>query len=812
MFSNKIGLSSEEVNKRRQQYGQNILPEKPLPSNFSLFLQQLKNPFVYVLLLASIVTFVIGDFSDSLIIFFAVFINTILGFIQENKATKALYALKHYVVNKIIVIRDEKRMSVNTSEIVPGDVVILNQGVKIPADGKIIFANRLFVNETILTGESVPVSKDKEDRVFMGTVVSSGQATLLVETIGSITKIGKIALQIQEKEDDTPLQRQLNIFSKQLVMVIGILTIIVFTLGLLHKFNLIEIFIVSIALAVSSIPEGLLVSLTVILAIGMQKIIKHKGLVRKLSAAETLGGVTTICVDKTGTLTQGKMKVIEFIGDEKILAEQVLLANDLDDPIVISAFEWGKRVIPNFIVKYQKLDSIPFSSKERFFVSLHKWTDKNNRIFVNGAPELLLQWTNLSKKEKSKIIADINKLTKQGKRLLGFARKDVNSDKKDLTNEDAKRGLTWVGILAFDDPVRSGVKEALQLAEKAGIKTIMITGDYPDTSRFVLSELGIPVKSGEILLGNELEKLNIKELSQKVKTIKLFARTTPDQKLMIVNALKKNGEIVAMMGDGVNDAPALHKADIGIVVGSATDVAKESADLVLLDSNFATIIEAIREGRGMFENIRKIILYLLSDAFAEIIIIIGSMVIGLPLPITAAQILWINLISDGFPGLALTIDPKRADIMNETPRKSHEKLVNRWMVILIGLVSLTAGMIALLSFVVVYKLTSDITIARSVTFIILGLDSLIYVFSVRVFMVPFWKSKLFENKWLVIAVVAGLGLQILPFTTSYLRDIFGLVNLNLIHWIIAVLLSLLMFFVIEIFKARYKLNTAKRFN
>ena len=811
MFPNESGLSSEEVKNRQQQYGRNVLPEKPPPSQFSLLVQQLKSPLVYVLLFATVITFIMGHFSDALIIFLAVFINTILGFIQESRASNALYALKHYVTSKTIVIRDGKRVSLDTVEIVPGDMVVLDQGTKIPADGKLTFANRFYVDEAVLTGESIPVNKNKDDKIFMGTVVSSGQAMFLVEMIGATTKMGGIALQIQEKEEDTPLQRQLKTFSKQLVLVIGILTTMVFIFGILYKFSLIEMLTTSVALAVSSIPEGLLVSLTVVLAIGMQKIIKHRGLVRKLSAAETLGGVTVICADKTGTLTQGKMKVVDYIGDKEKLAEQVLLANDLDDPIVISAFEWGRTIISDFVSKHPRLDSIPFSSKERFFVSLHKWIDNNNILFVNGAPELLLEWTTLSEIEKKEIIKNIDDLTKQGKRLIGFARKEVSLDKKSLETTDAKGDLNWIEILAFSDPVRSGVKEAFEQTLSAGIKTIVITGDYPKTSEFVLRELGIPVnKNDEIILGVELDKLNVEQLAQKVKSVKLFARTTPDQKLIIVEALKKNGEVVAMMGDGVNDAPALHKADIGIVVENATDVAKESADLVLLNSNFSTIVGAIEEGRAMFENIRKIILYLMSDAFAEIVVVIGSISIGLPLPITAVQILWINLISDGFPDLALTVDPKRADIMKEKPRPPRERLINKWMVYLIGLVSLMAGLIALSSFIFVYRVTNDLIMARSLAFLVLGLNSLTYVFSVRTLMTPFWKNHLFENKWLVAAVLAGFGLQVLPFTTPSLRQFFGLTDLDLGYWIMAIGLSIVMFFVIEIFKAGYKFNAIKR--
>lgn len=810
MFPNESGLSREEVIKRQQQHGLNVLPEKPPPSQLSLVVAQLKSPLVYILLIAALVTIAIGHVTDAVIILIAVFLNTILGYIQERRATNALLALKKYVTHKSIVIREGKRISVHTTHIVPGDIVVLDQGVKIPADGILFFANRLYIDESLLTGESVPVGKKKDDEVSMGTIVASGQGMMRVETIGAQTKMGTIAAHIQQDEEDTPLQRQLKKFSKQLVIVIGILITLVLLLGIIYQFSLTEIFVISVALAVSSIPEGLLVSLTVVLAIGMQKIVKHRGLVKKLSAAETLGGVTVICIDKTGTLTQGKMEVVDHLGDEKELAKQVLLANDLDDPMIISAFTWGRTIIQDFVSEHQRLDSIPFSPKERFFISLHTWTDTTNMIFVNGAPELLLSWSNVSENEKKEIRDTIETLTKQGKRLIGFARKEVDNTKKTIEHDDAKDELMWIGLLAFSDPVRLGVKEALDIAKTAGIKTIVITGDYSKTSEFVLSELGMPVDEKEILLGEELENITPDTLTEKVKIIRLFARTTPDQKLLIVDALKRNGEIVAMMGDGVNDAPALHKADIGIVVGEATDVAKESADLVLLDSNFSTIVKAIEEGRSMFENIRKIILYLMSDAFSEIIVIIGGIILHLPLPITAVQILWINLVSDGFPNLSLTIDPKRRDLMKEHPRNPNERLVNRWMIVLIGAVSTVAGLLALSSFVVLYKISGDLVLARSFTFIVLGLNSLTYVFSVRALMTPFWKNHVFENKWLVLAVGAGFCLQVVPFLTPSLRHFFGLTHLSFSYWSTAIALSITMFFVIEVFKLVYRYRGVKR--
>lgn len=809
MFLNKSGLSAEEVKIRQQQYGFNILPEKPIPSNLFLIIRQLKNPLIYVLLLADLVTLIIGHFPDAAIIFFAIVINTILGFFQEKKAANALHALKHYIVNFVTVIRENKRTTVKTLEIVPGDIVILNQGTKVPADGQLIHVNRLYIDESLLTGESLPVKKTHDSAVFMGTTIASGQAIMLVEKIGKETRMGKIALQIQESETLTPLQKQLKDFSKQLVLIISALVAFVFLTGIFYQFSIMDMFTTSVALAVSSIPEGLIVSMTVVLAIGMQKILKQRGLVRKLAAAETLGGVTVICIDKTGTLTRGKMSVVDAIGDKQDLAQQVILANDQDDPIVISAFEWGKKIISDLIPGHHRLDSIPFSSKEKFFCSLHQWSDKSNRLYVNGAPELLLKWTTLSDNSKKDVISTIDKLTKEGKRLIGFARKDVSVNKKEIETSDAKSGLSWVGMLAFTDPVRVGVKETLERASGAGIRTIVITGDYAKTSEFVLSQLGVTLSSNQIITGEELETLSFEDFSKKIKEIRLFARTTPDQKLAIVEALKKNGEIVAMMGDGVNDAPALHRSDIGISVGEATDVAKESSDLILLDSDFSTIIKAIEEGRSMFENIRKIILYLMCDAFVEIIVILGGIILGLPLTITAIQILWINIISDGFPGLALTIDPKRKDIMKGRSQLAGERLVNKWMGSLIGFVSLIAGLITLTSFFIVYKTTHNLILARSMAFVILGLNSLSYVFSVRTLMVPFWKKNLTKNYWLFLAVFVGFGLQILPFATPSLRQFFGLDNLYPVYWFYAIGLSVFMFFVVEIFKFFYHFKVIK---
>lgn len=794
------GLSTAEVAFKQDQFGANVLPEKPKPSNLALLGSQLKSPLIYILLVAGLVTVLIGHFSDAAIILLAVVLNTILGFVQERKASDALYALKHYVSQTTVVVRNGTRVTIDTTQLVPGDVVMLAQGMKVPADGVLLEANRCYIDEAMLTGESVSVKKAEQEQVYMGTLIVAGQAVMQVQAIGAQTKMGAIALQIQSVEEDTPLQKQLKEFSKQLLVVVGILLGLVLVIGLAYQFSLTEVFLTSVALAVSSIPEGLLVSFTVVLAIGMQKILRRRGLVRKLAAAETLGGVTVICVDKTGTLTEGNMTMVAAVGDKQQLAEQALLANDLDDPLVIAAFEWGRTIITDFVSEHPRVDSIPFSSETRCFMSLHQWSAKQHRLYVNGAPEVVLAGTTLTATEKQAVQATIDELTQQGKRLIGLARKDVSHQVKTLTATDSQAGLTWVGILAFSDPVRPGVAAALAQARSAGIRTLVITGDYAPTAQFVLAELGITVTKDQVMTGEELAELSVAELAKKIKTVRLFARTTPTQKLNIVAALKEQGEVVAMMGDGVNDAPALHQSDIGIAVGEASDVSKESADLVLLDSNFSTITGAIEEGRVIFENIRKIILYLMSDAFSEIVVILGSILLGFPMALTAVQILWINLVSDGFPNLALTIDPVRKDIMQEKPRPTDEPLVTRWMIALISTVSLTAGLLALAAFTVVYKTSGDLVLARSMAFLTLGLNSLAYVFSVRSLMVPFWRGQMFANKWLGGAVLAGFCLQSVPFLTESTRQFFGLTYLGPTYWLVAMGLSGVMFGVVEVFK------------
>ncbi|MBI3289968.1 HAD-IC family P-type ATPase [Candidatus Microgenomates bacterium] len=791
----QLGLSSEVAAKKLGQFGPNVLPEKPPPNEFFILFSQFKSPLVYILFAAAFVTAVLGKIADTSIILVAVLINTVLGFWQERRANRALASLKQLVSPKAVVLRDGQQREILLSEVVAEDVMVLAPGRKVPADGEIIEATDMFVEEAILTGESMPVVKNKKDSVFMGTSVVSGHGFMLVKSTGAKTKMGNIAKTLSGSTQDTPLRRELRIFSKKLAGIVGVLVILVFLIGTARGEPIFEMFLTSVALSVSAIPEGLLVSTTAVLAIGMTRILKRKGLVRRLLAAETLGGVTVICADKTGTLTQGKLTVAQAVGDKQWLLKAAVLCNDLHDPFEIAILEWvPQKESSKLLQDYPRVSEIPFAEKFKYKATLHKEV-----VFVSGAPEILLGMSKSSREEIKNWKEKLEEFGIHGYRMVGFAKRDAYPGESKLSR-GAIGELEFLGILLFEDPVRASVKEAFDQAKAAGIKIKIVTGDYPATAISVLAKLGQDVNRNNVLTGDELSQMHKDELFEKIPKTLLFARITPEQKLVIVEALKRHGEVVAMMGDGVNDAPALSRSDIGIVVGEASDVARESAELVLIDSNFKTIIAAVEEGRGIFDNLRKIVAYLLSDAFAEITVIVGAILLALPLPVTAAQILWINLVSDGFPNLALTVDPKRRNLMNEPPRKPREQLVTNKFAILVASVSIIAGVLALLVFTIFYFTTGDLVLSRSVAFLTLGVNSLVYVFSVRNLQDFIYKGGLFSNRWLILGVLAGFGLQALPFYVPFLRDFFDVVEVSLLHWGVAIGAGIIVVFSIEISK------------
>jgi len=801
-------LTSDQAILLLETHGENALPEKKPPTQLQILFAQLNSPLVYILLIAAIITWILGDHEDTVIIGVAVWLNTILGWYQESKAWSELEALKKMLQSTTRVIRDWKKIHIPTELIVPWDIVQLKAGEKVPADGQVIEANRLFMMEAMLTGESVAIEKQIDDTVFMWTIVQWWQAIFRVVYTWAHTEMGKIATNLQDSDSLTPLQKQLNTFSKQLTWVVLGVSLLVFVIWWLKWQALIEMFTTAVALAVWAIPEWLLVALTAVLAIGMQRILKKKWLVKSLTSAETLGWVTVICSDKTWTLTQWTMSVIEVQWDLDDLSLQAGIANDEDNAVWIATAEWSKTHsdTKQLLKTYPRIDSIPFSSENKFFACLNSYSDKENMLFINWAPDYLLEWTTLDTKEKQKIKKQIDELTALGYRLVAYARKKVPASYTKIDEADIREELEWIWFLGMSDPVRVDVKDALAKTKKAWIKLIVITWDFANTAQHIMHQLWVDVTQEHIMLWTQLAELSDTELGdwlEKDGDVKLFARTKPEQKMRIVDELKADGEVVAMMGDGVNDAPALKKADIWIVVNQATDVAKESADLILLDSSFNTIVDAVEEWRWMFDNIRKIILFLMCDAFVQIIAIIIALLTGNPHPMTAAQILWNNLVSDGPPSLAMTVDPKRSWLMTVPPRSPKIALISGWIMQLIGIVSASAAVVGFLLFKYVLDTTGDLILARSVWFACFGLTTLFYVFSVRTLKKWVWTENVFDNLWLIWALILDLWLVLAPYFRAPLGNFLDVVPIGN-RWFAAIACALSIVVLIEIFKAYFR--------
>lgn len=821
------GLSLAEAKKRLKQFGPNRIERKNNLSWQKLALEQFKSPLIYILFFAGLVTLFLKEWSDSLVIFLAVAVNVILGFIQEFKAEKSLMALKKFLVPQVKVVRDGQRKTIKSEDLVPGDIVFLGPGNKIPADGIVIEMADLYLNEAILTGESEALEKKKGSEVFMGTMVVSGRGKMMVKMTGMKTKMGKIAGRLQTTiEEQTPLKKQIGQLSKILALIFSAICIIVFFEGLWRGRSLLEMFTLATALAVASIPEGLVVSMTVILSLGMQRILKRKGLVRKLLAAETLGSVDVICADKTGTLTQGKMKVAakQLAGqfEDEAIFRAAIWCNNRINPLEIAMREWALALVKENqeFVQNQRIEEIPFSSRRKFIAVLIKTSPGKGIIILSGAPEKIMMMSQMSSLDRKKWQKKLDQDTKKGLRVVAFSQKkgDLNQLKADFLRlkkelaANEKRtisswqalNLDWLGLLLFEDPVRIEVKPALKAAKSAGIKIKVITGDYCQTANSILTKLEINngrLKDNQIMEGKELGQLTEKELINRIDDIILFCRTTPEQKIRIVAALQKKGHCVAMMGDGVNDALALKKADIGIVVVEASEVAKETADMVLLDSNFKTIVSSVEEGRGIFSNIKKVILYLLSDSFTEVILIGGSLLFNLPAPVLAGQILWTNLIEDGLPGLALAFEPKDKNLMSEMPRSRKDPLLDKELKIIIFIIGIMTDFLLLGIFIFLLKTHWPLRTARTIIFTALAIDSLFYIWSCKTLRRNLWRENIFSNKFLIWSVLlsflmllAGIYLPIFNFIlkTEPLHPlalviilIFGLINVfgvELVKW------------------------------
>ncbi len=778
------------------------MPAKDGPAWPAILFNQFKSPLVYILIIVSSISLFFKEYIDASLILAVIILNAVMGFFQEYSAQKTLSALQKILKPKARVMRDGRLEEIEARFLVPGDIVMLHAGDRVPADGQVIKATNLLVNEAILTGEEEAVlktEKNKENLVFMGTTVISGRGQMQVEKIGRLTEIGKIGVKLAEiEEEKTPLQIKLGRFTKNLAIFALIIFLAMFLIGLGLKQDILSMFKLSVILSVAVIPEGLPVAITVILALGMRKILKRNGLVKSLVSIETLGSTSVICTDKTGTLTEGIMKVVkvDFPDINKAMLA-LTLANERKSNLEISLWEYVKRHAEfdpeDFYNQSERIYEEPFDSAKKYNLSINRVGDKQT-AFIKGAPEIVLKFCQAGQQEKDKILAQIENWTKQGLKVLGLAVKEQGKLKE-------RSGYVWLGLVGIEDPLRKEVKDAVKEARQAGIKIKIVTGDHKNTAIKVAENLGLNLSVENIIEGAELEALSEKELARRIEKIYLFARITPLQKLRIVEALQKKGEIVAMTGDGVNDALALKKADIGVVVGSASDVAKEASDLVLLDSNFKTIVAACEEGRLIFSNIKKVVAYVLSNSFAVIVLIFGALLFNLPAPLTVVQILWIQLICDGPPDIMLGFEPKDKGIMKEKPKDlKKENILSPSIYALMAGISLITGLASLLFFWYYLKI-DNLILARTVVFATMAIVSLVYIFSFKNLKKSVFQAENFwRNKYLFLGSAYGILLIFAAVYLPWLNRVLGTTPLALWHWLIVLATSTFVTLIVEIIK------------
>jgi len=844
----KQGLSSAAAKIRLGNYGFNELPAPKPPSVFKLFLSQFSSFIVWVLIIAAVIAGILGEWVDAIAILVIVILNAIIGFVQEFNAERSLAALKKLATPICKVIRDSVLQTLPAKEIVPGDLILLEAGDLIPADGRVIQSVQLSTQEASLTGESLPIHKmigplakselsigDRKNMAFMGTVVLSGKGHMLATTTGLNTELGKIAALLSEsKEEQTPLQIRLSLLGRRLVFLCLGIVAIVFILGILQGNSFLNILLIATSLAVAAVPEGLPAIVTIALAIGVRKMAKRKALIRRLPSVETLGCASVICTDKTGTLTKNEMCVrkiwvdqerIDVSGDGytpigdfalkkhsedfpelKRLLETGILCNSAN----LNATELGWQITGDptegaLIVAAKKrginkleledanplLEEIPFDS-ERKRMSVLRKTSTGNVLFVKGAPDLILDrcQTILLKDRKVPLtpllrqeILDANHDFATGAlRVLGMAYRDIESDKS--IDESMEDNLTFIGLAAMMDPPRAEVKQAVQTCIKAGILPVMITGDHKDTAVSIAKELGLMTKGSLAISGIELQRMSDDELKKSLRDIRVYARVSAEHKLRIVRMWRSLGEVVAVTGDGVNDAPAIKAADIGIAMGiKGTDVTKEAADMIITDDNFASIVNAVEEGRGIYDNIIKFVNYLLSSNIAELMVIFAGMAIGFKdsagtpfISLSAIQLLLLNLVTDGFPAIALGMDPVDPKAMERSPRKSSEPILSfRFSLQLISVSSvIAAGALVACHF----GLRTSAALAQTMT-----LTTLVVLELVRVQMVrAHYHIGFFSNRWIIGALASSLIVQLMVIYLPSLQKIFGTVSLGLKEW------------------------------
>jgi Ca2+-transporting ATPase len=908
------GLTPAEAEERLKKIGPNELTEKPRPGFFTMLLGQFNNFLVIILIIAAIVSLLLGEVVDALAIMIIVVLNAVVGVIQESKAEAALAALKKMAAPNAQVIRGGHQVTIPSRELVPGDLVLIDAGNYVPADLRLIESVNLKVDEASLTGESVPVDKnanvvldkdiplgDRKNSAFMSTLVSYGRGRGLVTCTGMQTQIGEIAEMLQSYEDEeTPLQQKLNQLAKWLGIACLAICGLIFVYGIIRDTHLgtifsdgfmtylkneekdiVELFMTAVSLAIAAIPEGLPAVVTICLALGMKSMIQRHALIRKLPAVETLGCATVICSDKTGTLTQNEMTVVQaWAGGEKFkitgegynpvgqfsidgqsfdplkdpnvsfLLHAGLLCNDakleesgesegaktfriVGDPtegsMVVAAAKAG--ISRSGLEKtFPRVQEIPFDSDRKRMTTIHQLKTADHGFcfncpptvaFVKGAPDIILDLCNqilidgntgpITEEMKKKVLEINRDMGRQALRVLGVAYRPMDGIPQQCDSETVENKLTFIGLMGMIDPARPEVKEAVKIAQQAGLRSVMVTGDYKDTAEAIAREIGILTPGGIVLTGAELDKLSEEELSQKVDHLNVCCRVSPAHKTKIVDAFKASGHVVAMTGDGVNDAPALKRANIGVAMGiTGTDVSKETADMVLTDDNFASIVSAIEEGRVIYANIRKFVYYLISCNIGEILIIFIAMLLGLPMPLKPVQLLMLNLVTDGAPALALGLEKGDKDIMNRPPRPTKEPIINWEMQIgtVVQAVVMTAAVL-LSYYVALQAYPQQVERAQTIAFVTLCLSELLRAFTARSEHFGIFSIGVFSNKWMVWAVLGSAALVFIAVYVPFLRPFFDTTIMSIKDWVIAIPFMLMASVAAEITKVFIRKKATK---
>ncbi len=827
------GLSAQEASRRRMSMGTNELKKQKKKSMLGLFLEQFHDPMVVILIVGAIVSIFLNEWIDALIILFVIVMNAIIGVIQEYKAEKAIDALEKLASPKALVVHGGYLKEVDAASLVVGDVVDLEVGRYIPADMRLLASRNLKVEESTLTGESEPVEKDADlvyneempiadqrNMVFMSTYVTYGKARGIVVATGMDTQVGKIAAMLsEEKEEMTPLQVRLAHFSKVLGIICLSVCIAMFAVAMLQGRNLFDMLLLSISLAVAAIPEGLPAVVTIVLAMGVQLMSKNNAIVRKLHAVETLGSVSVICSDKTGTLTQNKMHVATtwcYDGfdqcDREMLNGMVLCNNTvvqkgelLGEPTESALVEYGIRqgVDKNDIeLRYVRINELPFDSNRKKMTTIHQCSS-TYYAYTKGALERVVECCTHMKKgtqivrltpyEKQRISEAARKMSESALRVLAVAYRKLNDP-----HQSVEREMTFVGLVGLIDPPRQEVKESITQCRDAGIEVVMITGDHPLTALAIARQLGIAKREDQVMTGRDLDEIDDAQLMEKAGSIRVFARVTPEHKVRIVSAFKQRRQVVAMSGDGVNDAPSLKKADIGIAMGkNGTDVCKQASDMILADDNFATIVKAVEEGRNIYANIKKAILYLLSCNLGEIMALFLAIVLmpNVVSTLSAIQILWVNLITDAFPALALGVDPKDQYIMKEHPRDAKESLFAHGGLLFTVLNGMLIGTITLVAFR--YGLNTSEAMAQTMAFMVLSISQLFHALNLRSRTHSIFQVGICKNKWLILTICFSIGLQFLVSQLPLFQLLLKTVALPFEAWFIVFGLSLLVIVVNE---------------